>query len=447
LIGRLLPRHLQIIFEINYRFLKQVSWKYPGDVERLRRMSLIEEGEGRSVRMAYLAIVGSHAVNGVAQLHSDLLKSLVIPDFYELTPDKFQNKTNGVTPRRWLKKANVGLSNLISGRIGDGWVKDFSRIRELEKHADDPVFIKAWQEIKRENKVRLADYLSFHQGLDINPDTLFDVQIKRIHEYKRQVLNVLHIIHLYNEIKAGRGAQILPRTFIFAGKAAPGYHMAKLNIKLINAVAEVVNADPETREILKVTFLEDYRVSLAERIFPASDLSEQISTAGKEASGTGNMKFAINGALTIGTLDGANVEIREEVGDENIFIFGMTTDEVMARKVKYNPVDCIEKDANLMAVMELLRTGYFSPDDPGIFAPILDNLLTKDEYMLMADFPSYIECQKKVSELYRNQNEWTRKAILNVARMGTFSSDRSIADYNRDIWHCQPTPISLEENT
>jgi starch phosphorylase len=446
LMGRLLPRHLQIIFEINYRFLKQVSWKYPGDVERLKRMSLIEEGENRAVRMAYLAIVGSHSVNGVAQLHTDLLESMVVKDFYDLAPGKFNNKTNGITPRRWLKKANKGLSALISEVIGDGWVKDFSQIRKLEPFAQDAAFVKRWQAVKLENKKRLADHVGNAKDVILNPDTLFDVQVKRIHEYKRQLLMVLHIIHLYNEVKAGRNRDMVPRTFIFGGKAAPGYFIAKLIIKLINSVADVVNADPDTRDLLKVVFLEDYRVSLAEKIFPASDLSEQISTAGKEASGTGNMKFSINGALTIGTLDGANIEIREEVGAENFFLFGLTADQVMARKAaSYNPLEYIDKDPRLMAVMELFRTGYFCPEDPTLFNPLIDNLIFKDEYMLMADFGEYVACQQKVSDLYRDYDKWTRMAILNVARMGKFSSDRTILEYNRDIWHASPVAIDMGE--
>jgi starch phosphorylase len=446
LMGRLLPRHLQIIFEINYRFLKQVSWKYPGDVERLKRMSLIEEGENRSVRMAYLAIVGSHSVNGVAQLHTDLLKSLVVKDFYDLSPQKFNNKTNGITPRRWLKKANKGLSALITEHIGDGWVKDFSQIRKLEPFAHDDSFVKRWQQVKLENKRRLAEYVGNVKDVAMNPNTLFDVQVKRMHEYKRQLLMVLHIIHLYNEVKAGKGRDMVPRTFIFGGKAAPGYFMAKLIIKLINAVADVVNADPDTRDLLQVLFLEDYRVSLAEKIFPASDLSEQISTAGKEASGTGNMKFSINGALTIGTLDGANIEIREEVGAENFFLFGLTAEQVLARKAAgYNPLEYIDKDPRLMAVMELFRTGYFSPEEPGLFNPLIDSLIVKDEYMLMADFGDYVACQQKVSDLYRDYDRWTRMAILNVARMGKFSSDRTILEYNRDIWHAAQIPIDMGE--
>ncbi len=442
LLGKLLPRHLQIIFEINYRFMKQVSWKYPGEVERLKRMSLIEEGEERSVRMAFLAIIGSHSVNGVAELHTELIKSHLVKDFYDLTPEKFNNKTNGITPRRWLRKSNRLLSNLISEKIGDGWVKDFSQIKKVEKFSEDAAFIRRWQEIKLENKQRLADFILQSEGIEVNPQGIFDVQIKRIHEYKRQLLNILHVIHLYNEIKAGKGASIQPRTYLFAGKAAPGYHVAKLIIKFINSVADVVNADPDSRGILKVVYLENYRVSLAERIFPASDLSEQISTAGKEASGTGNMKFAINGALTIGTLDGANIEILEEVGKENIFIFGLTADEVMQKKAAgYNPLEYIDKDPNLMAVMELLRTGYFCPEDPNLFNPLIDGLILKDEWMLMADFGAYLACQRKVAESYADYDGWTRKAILNLARMGKFSSDRTIGQYNEEIWRAPRVSI------
>ncbi|HAO99179.1 MAG TPA: glycogen phosphorylase [Fibrobacteres bacterium] len=444
LMGALLPRHLQIIFEINHRFLKQVSWKYPGDVERLRRMSLIEEGEHRSVRMAYLAIAGSHSVNGVARLHTDLLKTRLVRDFHDLWPDKFHNKTNGITPRRWLLKSNKALSALITEKIGEGWAGDLSRIRELEKFAADEKFLIRWREIKQANKQRLADWIRYHLDLEIHTDALFDVQVKRMHEYKRQALNILHVIHLYNEIKAGRGKGMVPRVFIFGGKAAPGYFMAKLIIKLINSVSAVLNNDPDSRRLLQVVFLEDYRVSLAEKIFPASDLSEQISTAGTEASGTGNMKFAINGALTIGTLDGANIEIREEVGEENIFIFGMTAEEVLHLKTAgYVPSRYVQKSPALSSVMDLLRAGYFSPEDPGLFNPFLDSLMHHDEYMLLADFESYVACQHKVSELYRDAGAWAQKAVLNVARMGKFSSDRTILEYNRDVWRAAPVPVTM----
>ena len=443
LMGRLLPRHMQIIFEINTRFLKQVSWKHPADLDRLKRMSLIEEGDHRSVRMAYLAVVGSHAVNGVAALHSELLQTRVLQDFYEMTPEKFHNKTNGITPRRWLLKANKPLAALITEKIGAGWAKDFSEIRGLEKFAGDSAFAERWREVKRLNKRLLADFILHTQNIEVHPDALFDVQIKRMHEYKRQALNVLHIVHLYNEIKAGRGKDMVPRVFIFGGKAAPGYFMAKLIIKLINSVAEVINNDPDSRRLLQVVFMEDYRVSVAERIFPASDLSEQISTAGTEASGTGNMKFAINGALTIGTLDGANIEIREEVGEDNIFIFGMTTEQVREKKMAgYFPASLLEKDARLQAVFDLFRVGHFSPEDPELFTPFLNSLLHHDEYMLLEDFSDYVACQGRVSDLYRNPESWTQKAILNVARMGKFSSDRTIFEYNRDVWKATPTLIT-----
>ncbi|MCD6024791.1 MAG: glycogen phosphorylase [Fibrobacteria bacterium] len=443
LLGRLLPRHLQIIYEINYRFLKQVSWKYPGDAERLKRMSLIDESGDRQIRMAYLAVVGSHAVNGVAALHTELLRSQVLKDFNDMTPEKFHNKTNGVTPRRWLYKANPGLSSLITEKIGGGWVKDFGRIRELEKFADDAEFLSRWRDIKRHNKGKLADWIRFTQDIEVDPESMFDVQIKRIHEYKRQALNALHIVHLYNQIKSGNGKGMVPRTFVFGGKAAPGYMTAKLIIKMINSVASVVNADPDSRDLIKVVFLEDYRVSLAEKIFPASDLSEQISTAGTEASGTGNMKFAINGALTIGTLDGANIEIREQVGEENFFLFGMTAEEVRNRKASgYNPALVLAQDPALKAVIDLFRSGYFSPDEPGLFRPFLDGLEHHDEYMLFADFADYAAAQGRVSDLYRDSDAWTRKAVLNLARMGMFSSDRTIEEYRNDVWKTPSIPIA-----
>lgn len=442
LLGRLLPRHLQIIFEINYRFLKLVSWKHPGDTERLARMSLIEEGPHRSVRMAYLAVVGSHAVNGVASLHTELLKSRVMRDFAEMTPEKFHNKTNGVTPRRWLYKSNPLLSSLITEKIGNGWVRDLSRLAELERWVDDADFGERWREIKRRNKTRLADHIRFTMDVDCDPASMFDVQVKRIHEYKRQALNALHIVHLYAEIKAGRGGDMTPRTFLFGGKAAPGYHTAKLIIKMVNAIASVVNADPDSRGLLRVVFLEDYRVSLAEKIFPASDLSEQISTAGTEASGTGNMKFALNGALTIGTLDGANIEIREEVGAENFFLFGLTAEEVHARKASgYDPAAVVAAEPALANVLDLIRSGHFSPEDPGLFRGFLDGLMHHDEYFLFADFADYVACQRQVAERYRDPAWWTRATIRNVARMGKFSSDRTIAEYNRDVWKTTPVPI------
>ncbi|NET23840.1 MAG: glycogen/starch/alpha-glucan phosphorylase, partial [Okeania sp. SIO1H5] len=444
LMGNLLPRHLQIIFEINYRFLKQVSVRYPGDTDRLARMSLIEEGENRSVRMAFLAILGSRSVNGVAELHLELIKSHLVKDFYEFCPEKFNNKTNGITPRRWLKKSNPSLSALISEQIGDEWVRDLDQLRKLEPFANDTGFQARWREVKTGNKQRLAQYVQDKMDLQIRPDSLFDVQIKRFHEYKRQLMMCLHIIHLYHEIKAGKADEIVPRTFIFGGKAAPGYMMAKLIIKLINSVGQTVNTDPLVGDRLRVAFIPNYGVSLAEKIFPASDLSEQISTAGKEASGTGNMKFALNGALTIGTLDGANIEIQEEVGEENIFIFGLTASEVMQLKNKgYRPADYADKDKRLGAVLNLLRSGFFNQEEPDLFQPILDSLLVDDPYMILADFGSYIDAQEKVAQAFLDPQKWTQMAILNVARMGKFSSDRTIAQYNEEIWGSQAVPIEI----
>ncbi len=431
----LLPRHLEIIYEINAQFLRQVSLRWPGDVDRLRRMSLIEEGGEKMVRMAYLCIVGSHAVNGVAALHSELLKSSLFKDFFELWPEKFNNKTNGVTPRRWLLKANPQLSKLISGKIGDKWPADLDRLRGLEKWADDKAFQKAWQQTKRDAKVRLAGIIRDTQGIEIDPDTLFDVQVKRIHEYKRQLLPLLHAIHLYNRIKAGDRTMV-PRTIVIGGKAAPGYWMAKQIVKMINYVGSTINSDPDTKGLLRLVFLVNYRVSLAEKVFPASDLSEQVSTAGTEASGTGNMKFALNGALTVGTLDGANVEIREEVGAENFFLFGMTVEEVEALKKKgYRPWEVYESNPELRKVIDLVSSGFFSPTTPDAFKPVVESLLGVDPYMVLADFADYLAVQQKVEETYRDQAKWTRMSILNVARMGKFSTDRTIAEYNRDIWN------------
>lgn len=442
LFERLLPRHLQIIYEINARFLRLVSMKWPGDVRRLTRMSIIEEGNEKMVRMAFLSIVGSFAVNGVAALHSELLKSFLFKDFYELWPEKFNNKTNGVTPRRWVRKANPALSDLVISKIGDSWVKDLDDLRKLEKFADDAKFQKAFMDVKLQNKKRLAKYLKETQGVDIDVNTLFDVQVKRIHEYKRQLLNVLHAIHLYIQIKEGR--EILPRTIFIGGKSAPGYWMAKQIIRLANAVGAVVNSDPDCKGKLALVFLENYRVSFAEKIIPAADLSEQISTAGTEASGTGNMKFALNGALTIGTLDGANVEMKEEVGDDNIFIFGLTVEEVQATLAKgYRPRDFYEQDDDLRRVIDLIHSGFFSPDRPDLFKHIADKLLSNDPYMLLADFRSYVECHEKVAKEYLDTKTWAKKAILNVARMGKFSSDRTIKEYAEEIWSAKPCEIKL----
>jgi len=446
LFGRLLPRHLELIYEINFQFLAEVQKKYPGDMTKLRRMSLIEEGDDQKVRMAHLACVGSHAVNGVAELHTELIKKDLMHDFYELWPEKFQNKTNGITPRRWLLMSNPELSGLITEKIGDRWITDLDDLRRLEPFVEDAEFRTRWRNIKQARKAKLAEYIFSKNGFEVDVNSMFDVQIKRIHEYKRQLLAALNIIAMYNRIKANPSLDVLPRTFIFGGKAAPGYFMAKMVIKLINAVGDVVNSDPDVAGRLKVVFLANYSVSLGQFAYPAADLSEQISTAGKEASGTGNMKFALNGALTIGTLDGANVEIREEVGAENFFLFGMTAQEVVDLKHKgYKPMDYYNANPELKLVIDQLSSGYFSPKDRGQFMAIVDSLLSRDEYMLLADFQAYTDCQEQVAEVFRDQERWTRMSILNVARMGKFSADRTIADYCKNIWQVEPMPISLDD--
>ncbi|MBI5057154.1 MAG: glycogen/starch/alpha-glucan phosphorylase [Nitrospirae bacterium] len=447
LFGELLPRHLEIIFEINWRFLEDVKRRYPGDEDRVRRMSIIDETGGRFIRMANLACVGSHAINGVAALHTGLLKSTVLRDFYEFSPEKFSNKTNGVTPRRWMVLSNPGLTELITGKIGPGWIKDLNELRRIEEFADDKEFRDEWRSVKFENKKRLAARIKEVTGIIVNPDSLFDMQVKRIHEYKRQHLNVLYIISLYIQIKLNPNVDIVPRTFIFGGKAAPGYFMAKLMIKLITSVAEVINNDPDVRGRLKVVFFPDFNVKNGQRIYPAADLSEQISTAGTEASGTGNMKFAMNGALTIGTLDGANVEIREEVGAENFFLFGLTAKQVQEAKSQgYNPSAFYYSNQQLREVMELIRGGRFSPDNTDLFRPLLDTLMYHDEYMLFADFQSYIDCHARVEAAYRDRENWTRMSILNTARMGKFSSDRAIKEYCRDIWKAEPVVVDMSGN-
>ncbi len=436
----ILPRHLQIIYEINHRFLQEVIHRYPGDPDLLRRMSIIEEDRGRRIRMSHLAIVGSHTVNGVAALHTELMKQTIFADFNRLSPGKIINMTNGVTPRRWLNQANPGLAGLITSRIGNGWVADLDQLKKLKKFADDPKFRDDFRAIKRGNKERLAGMIHHRLKIDVNPESLFDIQIKRIHEYKRQLLNVLHVITLYNRIRLGTHTDTVPRTVIIAGKAAPGYAMAKRIIRLINNVADIVNHDPQVGDKLKVVFIPNYDVSNAERIVPAADLSQQISTAGTEASGTGNMKLALNGALTIGTLDGANIEIMEEVGKENIFIFGLTTPQVedMYRQ-GYNPWDYYHGNAELKLVLDMIGSGYFSPDEPQRYQPVVDTLLNQgDHYLLLADYASYVACHDSVRALYRNPDEWTRKAILNVAGMGKFSSDRTIREYAEQIWHVKP---------
>lgn len=442
LFAKLLPRHLEIIYEINHRFLKEVGQQYPNDRARLERLSLIQEGAVRQVRMANLACVGSHAINGVAALHTELLQQDVLRDFYELYPERFSNKTNGITPRRWLMVSNPRLSQLITETIGDGWVTHLEDLVQLEPQLDSPNFCQAWQSIKQANKSDLADYIARLTGITVNPHSLFDVQIKRIHEYKRQLLNVLHVITLYSRICQNPSASVVPRTVIFGGKAAPGYAMAKLVVKLITAVADRVNNDPLVGDRLKVVFLPNYNVSMAQRIFPASDLSEQISTAGYEASGTGNMKFALNGALTIGTLDGANVEIRQEVGAENFFLFGMTVEQVAAcRALGYSPWYYYDTEPELRHILDLIASGAFSPENPTLFMPLLDSLLVGDTYMLMADYADYVRCQEQVSEAYQDQEQWTRMAILNTARIGKFSSDRTIWDYAREIWNVKPVKV------
>jgi glycogen phosphorylase len=443
----LFPRHVEIIFEINHRFLEEVHSRYPGDNDRAGRMSLIDETGDRYVRMANLACVGSSAINGVAELHTDLLKQHVLRDFYEFAPEKFSNKTNGVTPRRFVVFSNPRLANLITGKIGDSWITDLDQLRKLEAFAEDSNFKSEWSGIKRLNKADLADAIRKRTGIVVAPDSLFDIQVKRFHEYKRQHLNVLHILTLYNRIKENPDIAIVPRTFIFGGKAAPGYFMAKMIIRLINAVANVVNHDRDVRDRIKVVFFPNFNVKNSRLIYPAADLSEQISTAGKEASGTGNMKFSMNGALTIGTLDGANVEIREEVGPENFFLFGMTADEVFHLKSGgYRARDLYEANHELKGVIDLISSGHFSSGDTEVFKPLVDSLVYHDEYLLFADYQSYIDCQDRVAETYSDQDTWIRMSILNAARMGKFSSDRTIRQYCEEIWKVRPVPVLLEDS-
>jgi starch phosphorylase len=447
LFEQLLPRHLEIIYLINHYFLKDVARRYPGDVDRLGRMSLIAEDDTKRVRMAYLATVGSHSVNGVAELHTKLLKEAILRDFCEMWPEKFNNKTNGITPRRWLKASNPALSTLITSAIGDAWVKDLDKLRDLEKFADDKEFQKKWRDVKRSNKFKLAEAVWREDWIELSPDSLMDIQVKRMHEYKRQTLFALYMIHAYLGLKEKPRTNIVPRTCIVGGKAAPGYSRAKLIIRLINSIADIVNNDSSVNSVFRVVFLPNYRVSLAERLFPAADLSEQISTAGKEASGTGNMKFALNGAVTIGTLDGANVEICEEVGKDNIFIFGMNAEQVFAlKKNGYDPEEYIDKSPDLQKVMRLLKTDFFCQGEPGMFLPIYDELVSADNYCLMADFDSYVAAQKVAEEAYRDKTRWARMSILNVARCGKFSSDRTISQYARDIWNVSGMEIMTDNN-
>jgi glycogen phosphorylase len=445
LFGKLLPRHLEIIYEINRCFLDELRLRYPGDDQLLMRLSVIDEAGEKYVRMAHLASVGSHAINGVAALHSELLKQTVLSDFYAVAPEKFLNVTNGVTPRRWIVLSNPKLSALITRKIGDRWISDLEgELARIEPWAVDPDFQKEWQAVKTDNKRALAGFIKERTGIVVDPQSLFDIQVKRLHEYKRQHLNVLYVITLYNQLKRAAGAAVTPRTVIFGGKAAPGYRMAKLIIKLINSVAEVVNHDPSVSEVLKVVFMPDFNVKNGQRVYPAADLSEQISTAGKEASGTGNMKFAMNGALTIGTLDGANVEIRDAVGHENFFLFGLTAEGVVKLKTNgYSPRSAYEANPALREVIDLIDSGFFSNGDRELFRPLVESLLNRDDYMLLADYQAYVDCQQRVNEAYRDRKSWTRMSILNSARVGRFSSDRSIREYCRDIWNV--SPITTEE--
>ncbi|WP_347987783.1 glycogen/starch/alpha-glucan phosphorylase [Methylomonas sp. AM2-LC] len=446
LFQRILPRHLDIIYNINARFMDEMRWHFQDDNERLSRISLIDETGEKRVRMANLACVGSFAINGVAALHTDLLKKTVLQDFYKVWPEKFNNKTNGVTPRRFIALANPSLTHLINSSIGPGWLRDLEQLRNLEPHSDDASFRLSWRKVKRAAKANLSDYILQITGIAVDPDSLFDVQAKRIHEYKRQHLNVLQIINLYNQLKQNPHMEMAPRTFIFSGKAAPSYHMAKLIIKLINSVAEVINRDPQINERLKVVFVPNMNVKLGQRLYPAADLSEQISTAGMEASGTGNMKFAMNGALTIGTLDGANVEIREAVGAENFFLFGLSVDQVQALLANgYRSRDLIEQTPSLREALYLLSSGLFSHGDKDLFAPFLNNIWNHDPYLICADFVSYASCQQNVNLKFTDCEDWSRMSILNVARMGKFSSDRAIREYCEDIW--KTAPISMSQKS
>ncbi|ADE11218.1 glycogen/starch/alpha-glucan phosphorylase [Sideroxydans lithotrophicus] len=444
-----LPRHLQIIYEINHRFLQQVMHQFPGDGELLQRLSIIDESGGRRVRMSHLAIIGSHAVNGVAALHTELIKRTIFADFERVMPGKIINITNGVTPRRWLNQANPGLSRLITEYVGDVWLTDLDQLKRLREFADNEVFQQQFRAVKQANKARLAGMIRKQLGIEIDPSSIFDIQIKRIHEYKRQLLNMLHVITLYNRIRSGNHPDVMPRTVIIAGKAAPGYTMAKRIIRLVNDVAEVVNNDQLIDGKLKLVFMPNYDVSNAERIVPAADLSEQISTAGTEASGTGNMKLALNGALTICTLDGANVEMGDEVGTENLFMFGLSAAEVdLLRRQGYDPLSYYNGNGELKQALDMIATGYFCPDEPNRYQEISDALLKNgDHFMLLADYAAYIACQDKVNELYRDPKEWTRRAILNVAGMGKFSCDRTVREYAERVWHVAPIEPMASEST
>ena len=443
----ILPRHLEIIYEINRRFLDEIWLKYPDNNDKLTLLSLIDESDQKYIRMAHLASLGSHAINGVTEIHSSLLKETLFPDLYELYPERFLNLTIGVTPRRWIVLSNPALSELITDTIGDHWISQLKELKRLEPFADDTDFIKKWQRVKYENKCNLARLIHNRTGISLNPDTLFDIQMKRFHEHKRQHLNVLHIITLYNRIKKNPQLDITPRTFIFGGKASPGYPMANLIIKLINSIAEVVNNDPDVAGRLKIVFFPNLNVKNGQRLYPAADVSEQISTAGREASGTGNMKFSMNGAITIGTFNGTNLEIRNEVGAENFFLFGLTAEEIHNMKsFGYNPMVYYNANPDLKEAIDLISSGFFFRSDVNLFKPLIDSLLCRDEYMVLADYQSYIECQERVSMAFRDQEKWIKMSILTVARMGKFSSDRSISEYCEKIWHAVPLKIDLENS-
>ncbi len=444
LMGRLLPRHLEIIYEINDLFLESVKKQLPDDADLLRRISFIEENDHKQIRMPYLSIVGSHTINGVAELHTELLKTTVFKDFYKLFPERFQNKTNGITHRLWLRNVNPELSKIITAKIGDGWITELQQLRQLEAFADEPEFQQSWRSVKRLKKEQLAYWLKQNGGISIDPESLFDVQIKRIHEYKRQLLNILHVIFLYNQMLEHPELPFVPRTFLFGGKAAPGYYMAKLIINLANDVARVVNHDPAMHSRLKVVFVPNYNVSVAEKMIPATDISQHISTAGTEASGTGNMKFILNGALILGTMDGANIEIAEEVGAENIFTFGMSSDEVRSlAKSGYNPRVSYQHNPGLREALSMINTGYFNRDKPHLYNDLYNSLVFEDKYMLLEDFASYVECQQRVIKTWQDPDKWTRMSILNTAASGKFSSDRTIAEYAKDIWELEPVTVEL----
>ena len=437
----LLPRHLEIIYEINRRLLDEVRVRFPGDEGRVQRVSLVEEGKQRKIRMANLAIVGTHSTNGVAAIHSKLLRTTTVKDLAEVFPGRFNNKTNGVTPRRWLLQANPELSGAIKQVVGEGWITDLKELNGLKPFAEDPSFREMFLKSKRDAKARFADWLKSTSGQIVDPDTIFDCQIKRIHEYKRQLLNALRIVVIYNRLRRNLNMEMTPRTFFFAGKAAPAYKLAKLIIKFINNLAGTIDGDPVVRGRMKVVFLPEYNVSLAERLIPASDVSNQISTAGYEASGTSNMKFMMNGALTVGTRDGATIEMAEEAGEENFFLFGLTVEQVENSRGWYNPQWHYDHDPETRAALDLIFSDYFSRNEPGVFAPLRDTLLTGDYYMHLADLNSYLQAQERVGALYRDPGAWAQKAILNVASSGKFSSDRTIAEYTNQIWKVKPCPV------